>query len=167
MSHSRRDCAHITRRASVIWYDTVMSLLSHLKTVGRVLTHFRFFTIILIVTLLVLLARIPLGTFSQATDLDTLAHFVLPFSGAPLAFALLRRAAFLPVLSAAATVACILLIGTVLEVGWEIVEFAVDLSLGLNWQLSNADTMIDLILAVAGSACGGYLFIKLYQHSTK
>lgn len=146
-----------------IWYDTDMSFSSHIKTIVNVLVRYRFFTIIMAVMLLVLSTRIPLGTFSQASHLDTLAHFVLPFSGAPLMFALLRRAAFLPVLSAGATVISILLIGIALEVGWEIIEFGLDITLNWNWQPSNADTMIDLILAVIGSSGGGYVFIKLYR----
>lgn len=144
-----------------------MSFSSNLKTIVSVLAHYRFFTIIMAIMLLVLSVRIPLGIFSQASHLDTLAHFVLPFSGAPLLFALLRRAAFLPVLSTGATIVCILLLGIALEVGWEIIEFGIDLTLNWNWQPSNADTMIDLILAVIGSVCGGYLFTKLYQSSKK
>ena len=151
----------MTPTHSYIWYDTGMSFLSRLKTIVSVMAHFRFFTIILVVMLVVLLTRIPLGTFSQASHLDTLAHFVLPFSGAPLLFALLRRAVFLPVLSTGATIVCILLLGIALEVGWEVIEFSLDLTLNWNWQPSNADTMVDLILAVIGSSCGGYVFIKL------
>lgn len=150
-----------------ICYDTNMPLRLTLKIIGDVLAQYRLFTAVLVIVLILVLIRIPLGTFNYPSFIDTVAHALLPLSAAPLVFAMLRQSGFLPHLSTRGSIFLILLIGTMLEVIWEMIEFVVDISLGLNWQLSNTDTMIDLILAVAGSLCGGYLLIKLYARSFK
>lgn len=144
-----------------------MPLRSTLRIIRGVLAQYRLFTAVLVIVLILVLIRIPLGTFNYPSFIDTLAHFLLPLSAAPLVFAMLRQSRFLPHLSTRGSIFLILLIGTMLEVIWEMIEFVVDISLGWNWQLSNTDTMIDLTLAVAGSLCGGYLFAKLYARSFK
>jgi hypothetical protein len=134
------------------------------RLLSTLLDH-KFFSLPLMVMLFILLMRIPLGTFSESSWIDTAAHFVLPAVGAPLLYAWLVGGSYLPKLDLKNIVLFCVLLGTSLEVGWEIVEFAVDQTLGWRWQLDNTDTMYDLVSAVVGSTAGAYLFVKLYKRA--
>ena len=122
-----------------------------------------YFSAIFVIMLTVLLARIPLGTFNNASSLDSLGHFILPATGSPLALLLLNAKKILPVFKGGRFVFIAILLGTTLEVMWEIIEFFVDLIFNLNWQPSNRDTMTDILLGLCGSALGATIFITLYR----
>jgi len=136
-----------------------MALSSPLKVV---LEQHRLFTIVLIVMLFLLLIRIPLGTFNYPSFIDTVAHFVLPAVSAPLIAELLIKLRYLPLLGGRSLLLIIVLVALGVEVIWEIFEYFIDVTLQLNWQLSNADTMMDIILSITGGIVGGYIFLKLY-----
>lgn len=137
--------------------------MSLIRSVADILIRYKLFTAIMATTLFLLLIRLPLGTFNYPSYVDTVAHFVLPAVSAPLIVELLVKLRYLPQFTNKSRLLIYLLVATVAEVVWEIVEYCVDLTFKWSWQLSNADTMIDLILAVGGGIVGGYIFIKLYH----
>lgn len=147
-----------------ICYDTGMALSSPLKVVTVVLEQHRLFTIVLIVMLFLLLIRIPLGTFNYPAFIDTIAHFVLPAVSAPLIAELFIKLRYLPLLGGRSLLLIIVLVALGVEVIWEIFEYFIDVMLQLNWQLSNADTMMDIMLSITGGIVGGYIFLKLYRN---
>lgn len=110
----------------------------------------------------ILLLRIPLGTFNDPSMLDTIAHFVLPATAAPLIVAIFQASSLLPYLRPAAFALVSTMVGVASEALWEIVEFAIDSQFNTVWQLSNTDTMTDIILAVIGALTGTLLFQWLY-----
>ncbi len=134
-----------------------------IKDIKTVLYTHKAFAAIVFIIVLVSLIRIPLGTFNQGSTIDTISHFALPAFGAPLLYALLTRLRHLPVLKNPGVLLMIVLIGVSTEVVWEIFEFNVDSLFGLQWQVSNTDTMHDVILAVVGSFIGGYIYLKTYD----
>jgi hypothetical protein len=138
-----------------------------LTTIRQVITLYYPFSITLLVVLFLLLIRIPLGTFNDTSIIDTIGHFTLPATGAPLVYALLVKTSFLPYLKVHAALLIMILLGTTMEAFWEIFEFCIDLIFPWHWQLSNQDTMIDIILAVVGSLIGGLLFYCLYLRRSK
>ena len=116
------------------------------------------------VTLVLLLVRIPLGTFNQQTALDAFAHVVLPATVAPVLYGLLRervsRSAAVPSFT---WLVPIVAGGSAGELLWELFEFAVDRSFGTAWQVSGTDTVIDIASAVIGTLVGGWLFVRLQR----
>lgn len=117
---------------------------------------------IFVLMLLILLIRIPLGTFNQASYLDTIGHFILPAVGAPILFVLLSITEVIHVAYKKQALFLIFLLGIAAEVLWEVFEFTVDNLTNLHWQLSNSDTMVDILLAVTGSLCGAIVYNLFY-----
>lgn len=104
-----------------------------------------------------------MGTFNIPSHLDVIGHFVLVAAGAPLAMAFATAYKLLPRFESTTHYVLVTsLLGISLEVLWEIFEFMIDVSFGLSWQLSNADTMIDLLLGVIGAVAGALVFVRLY-----
>ncbi len=134
--------------------------MQELKTILHI---YKSFAIIVFAILFLSLIRIPLGTFNQGSTIDTVSHFALPAFGAPLLYALLTHLGYLPTLKSPGILLMILLIGVSAEVVWEIFEFHVDWFFSLQWQVSNTDTMYDLILAFVGSITGGLLYLRRYN----
>jgi hypothetical protein len=134
-----------------------------MKQMLAVLSKYKPYTFIFSAMLLVLLLRIPFGAFTHTPHIDSVGHFILPATGAPLLAMALQATKFLPKLRSAALVLVIVSMGVTLEALWEIFEFCIDQLFGLNWQPSNTDTMFDIIFAVAGTISGGLLFIRLYK----
>ncbi len=132
------------------------------KTQRSVLKSYKLFAAITFVMLFLLLIRVPLGTFNNSSAIDTIAHFVLPATAAPLLYALLQRYRILLSPTFVGKFLSIVLIGIAGEALWEIIEFTVDSAFNLGWQLGNADTMRDIILAAVGTPLGAYFFLKLY-----
>ena len=142
---------------------SIMKKSSSFRTLLIVLNRYKAFTAILLVTLFLLLIRIPLGTFNNTSWIDAVGHIVLPGVGTALIYAWLVECTYLPKLSMKKIVLFCLLLGTGLEVGWEIIEFGVDQTFGLSWQLDNTDTMIDLISAVLGSTIAATIFVWIHR----
>lgn len=111
-----------------------------------------------------LLARIPAGTFNDSSLLDTIAHFVLPATGTPLLYIILERLQLFPEMARSSKFFVILALGITSAVLWEIFEFSVDRAFGTDWQLSNTDTMTDLILGLIGTLVGTGIFMKVYRN---
>lgn len=126
--------------------------------------RYRLFTTVIVIALFLLLIRIPLGTFNYPSFIDTIGHFVLPAVSAPLITELLIKLRYLPALNSKGLLLIVVLIATSVEVIWEIFEYCIDVILGWNWQLSNADTMMDIILSITGGIVGGYIFLKIYRN---
>lgn len=133
-----------------------------MQNIRTILQTHKTFAAIVCVTLLLSLIRIPLGTFNEGSVIDTLSHFLLPAFGTPLLFALLTQLNYLPPMKNPGILTLILLMGVMGAVAWEIFEFNVDWFFNLQWQVSNADTMYDLILAVLGSLLGGFIYLRNY-----
>jgi hypothetical protein len=134
-----------------------------MKTIKKVLVTYKFFTYVFLVMTGLLLLRVPLGTFNVDSRLDTIGHFVLPATGAPLLLLMLQEAKFLPGVKTAPFIFMTFLLGVTIEALWEIFEFSVDVFFNQNWQPGAADTMLDIISAVCGSLVGGLLFTKIYR----
>ncbi|MDB5166226.1 MAG: hypothetical protein JWM37_298 [Candidatus Saccharibacteria bacterium] len=128
-------------------------------------TH-KLYATIFIGVVIASLGRIPLGTFNNASPLDTFSHFILPATGAPLVVVYLATRDVVRMHNRLAFVFITVLLGTSVEAIWEIEEFIIDALFTLQWQLGNTDTMIDVILAVAGSAVGAIIFTKIYKEYT-
>ena len=155
------DYAH-TFILRLLCYDEDMKITTALRYLFETLLYYKIFSVPLALLLFILLIRVPLGTFSQASALDPIAHFILPALSGVLLFAVLVRSKFLPPTAQAGSVFMVIILGVFVEVLWEIFEYIVDLTLHLGWQLGNSDTMADLILAVIGSAIGGLVLVKHY-----
>lgn len=112
--------------------------------------------------LLTLLIRIPLGTFNQASYIDTIGHFILPAVGAPILFVFLTITEVIHVAYKNQALFLILLLGIAAEVLWEVFEFTVEGLTGVQWQLSNSDTMVDIILGITGSLTGAIVYNLFY-----
>lgn len=132
----------------------------NMKDVIAVLGQHKLASVAFFGTVLVSWARIPMGTFNEASTIDAVSHVILPASGAPLALALLTAKGAHRHLGIHTAAFSILLLGATGSVLWEIFEFVVDAVFGLNWQVDNLDTMSDLIAGVLGSLVGGWLFIR-------
>ncbi len=124
---------------------------------------YKIYSSVFILLLIVLSARIPLGTFNDVSAIDSVAHFVLPATGTPLLYFILEQSRLLPAMKNRSRLIVMFLLGVTLAVLWEIFELSVDLIFDTNWQRSNADTMSDLILGAFGTLLGSALFIKVYN----
>ena len=99
---------------------------------------------------------------------DKLVHFIEIALATSLALFLLlgyRRLRRLDVPEASLWVGAAL-VGVALGTGWEIVEFIQGFLAAANLQLSNVDTMTDLIADMAGAVCGAVVAVWLYRHTT-
>jgi hypothetical protein len=107
-----------------------------------------------------------LGAYDAIPWFDNVAHFTLPFFLAPTLYIVLARIDLVPDPKDASdlrhyvglfvvTVALGVAIGGV----WEIVEWFSDHTLGSSLQLSNDDTVGDLVADTAGSVCGAALLV--------
>ncbi len=99
---------------------------------------------------------------------DKLVHFVEIALATNLALFLLlgyRRLRRLDVPEALLWVGAAL-VGVALGTGWEIVEFIQGFFAAENLQLSNVDTMTDLIADAAGATGGAGVAVWLYHHTT-
>ncbi len=114
------------------------------------------------IMLAILLARIPLGTFNQPSVVDIFGHFLLPASGAPLLYFLLSKFNIVIATKKRHVFFLIVLLGITSEVLWEICEFIVDAATELQWQVSNLDTMTDIILGVGGALTGAFIYACYY-----
>lgn len=97
------------------------------------------------------------------TYYDEVIHFFMPAFGAPLLFIAIAKASVQRQLSGsiAEIVFATFLFGTAAAVLWEVFEFAIDpFTPHTPWQPSNLDTMVDLIVGMAGSIAGG-VFLAL------
>lgn len=131
--------------------------------IATILVSYKAFSYVFLLMTVLLLSRIPMGTFNTPSHLDTIGHFVLVATGAPLMMALLTAYKTLPALSSTTHYIFVTsLLGISLEVIWEIFEFTIDALFGLSWQLSNTDTMIDILLGVVGAVAGAMVFVRLY-----
>lgn len=129
----------------------------------KIFVEYKWFSIPFMVMVLLLLSRIPLGTFNDPSALDVLGHFVMVATGTPLLMILMIGGRLLPTLkSAAHYIVVTSLLGISLEVIWEIFEFIIDASFQVSWQVSNSDTMADIILGVVGAVVGAAMFVKIY-----
>lgn len=120
---------------------------------------------IFIASVVILLARIPLGTFNDSSILDTIAHFVLPATGTPVLYQALEKSKHLPSATYGSKLFIMVLLGVTLAVVWEIFELSVDMLFGTNWQLNNIDTMTDLMLGLAGSMLGSLIYLHLSERT--
>lgn len=136
-----------------------------MNTIKQVLSDHKVFTFMLLLMLAAVLIRIPLGLYGERSIIYPISHFVFPAVGTPLLYILMVRRAWIPNFRSKLALFFIVMLGTMIEVLWEIFEFLVDTFLGKTWQPSNADTMMDIILGVVGSLLGGLLFAKLYDLS--
>lgn len=112
---------------------------------------------------MILLARIPLGTFNDSSVLDVIAHFVLPATGTPLLYLVLEQIKLMPAMARTGELLVTIMLGVSLAVLWEIFEFTVDRTFGTDWQLNNMDTMTDLILGLLGTIFGTVVFMRIYK----
>lgn len=104
-----------------------------------------------------------MGTFNDPSLLDVLGHFVLVATGAPLLMVFVTGYGILPKFeSEVHYIVATSLLGISLEVLWEVFEFMIDMFFNLSWQVSNFDTMVDIILGIVGAAAGAMLLVKLY-----
>lgn len=108
--------------------------------------------------LLAYAARALAGTFHESSALDPLSHVLMPAAGAPVLFALLVRSGVLIAPKRHGMLLAIVMLGVAAEASWEILEYGADLMFSLQWQATNDDTMLDIILAVPGSLLGGLVF---------
>jgi len=107
-----------------------------------------------------------LGLYDSIAWFDNVVHFSLPFFGGPTLYIVLARLDVVPDpkdetttrhLVGIAIVAFAL--GVALGGLWEIVEWSSDNALGSQLQLSNDDTVGDLIADSLGSLCGAALLV--------
>jgi hypothetical protein len=134
-----------------------------MKQLSTVLASYKLYALVFATMIAVLLIRIPFGTFNTSPTIDSIGHFVLPATAAPLLAMVLQATKFAPKLRTSALLLAIILLGVTSEALWEIFEFCIDQLLGFSWQPNNTDTMLDIILAVAGTIVGGLLFIRIYK----
>jgi len=107
-----------------------------------------------------------LGLYDSLAWFDNVAHFTLPFFLAPALYIALARADVVPDPKDASHgrhYAGVFVVAFSLGVAigglWEIWEYVSDQALGSSLQLSNADTVGDLVADTAGSACGALLLV--------
>lgn len=134
-----------------------------LVTVINILADHRYFLAVFCLMTILLLVRIPMGTFNESSYLDTIGHFLLPASGAPLVYAVMSRTGAAAFIRSRKAILAIILTGTILELAWELLEFGIDHQFGLNWQPSTIDTLVDIGLAIIGSAAGGWAYVRHHR----
>jgi len=107
-----------------------------------------------------------LGLYDSITWFDNVAHFSLPFFGGPTLYIVLARLDVVPDPKDETTtqhhvgIAIVAFaLGVALGGLWEIVEWSSDNVLGSQLQLSNDDTVGDLIADSLGSLCGAALLV--------
>jgi hypothetical protein len=107
-----------------------------------------------------------LHLYDSISWFDNVVHFSLPFFGGPTLYIVLARLDVVPDPKDATTRHHYIGIGIVafalgIALGglWEIVEWASDNTLGSSLQLSNDDTIGDLIADSLGSLCGAALLV--------
>jgi len=107
-----------------------------------------------------------LGLYDSLPWFDNVVHFSLPFFLAPTLYVALARADVVPDPKDATGghhYAGIFVVAFSLGVAvgglWEIWEYVSDHTVGSSLQLSNADTVGDLVADTAGSACGALLLL--------
>lgn len=128
------------------------------------LREYKWFSAVFIVMIVLLLSRIPMGTFNNPSTLDIFGHFVLVATGAPLLIMPFMHYKLIPhAISPFHFMLLTTLLGITLAVVWEIIEFVIDMLFGLSWQLSNSDTMTDIILGVFGAVFGAIIFVKMHD----
>lgn len=134
-----------------------------MNQIKKIIFTYRLYSGALAVMLFLLLLRIPFGTFNEYSFVDTIAHFILPAAGAPLLAVFVERTGLLRTTGRGAFIFLSSLLGIVAEVLWEVFEYWVDTLFQLDWQPSNPDTMVDIMLAIAGAILGSLLFKALYR----
>ena len=118
---------------------------------GRRLLRPSFHLYLLVFTLAIFFAQIPLGVFAAQSPLDTTAHVLLPAA----ATSLLHDLIFRRVVHGPVEYFCTMVFfGMGAEVLWEVAEFGGDAAFGLSWQVDNADTMNDIMCGIVGATLG-------------
>jgi uncharacterized membrane protein YjdF len=107
-----------------------------------------------------------LGAYDALPWFDNVAHFTLPFFLAPTVYIALARADVVPDPKDDATrhhlvgmFVVTLALGVAIGGIWEIWEWVSDHAFGSSLQLSNDDTVGDLVADTAGSAAGALLLV--------
>src|ERR687886_1153532 len=106
------------------------------KQGGRGWLRPSFHLYLLVVTLLVFFAQVPMGVFAAQSPLDNVAHVLLPAAGASVLYDLLYPRV---VHSAVQYFSTMWLLGVCAEMLWECVEFALDARFHWGLQVDNAD----------------------------
>jgi hypothetical protein len=107
-----------------------------------------------------------LGLYDEISWYDNLVHFCVPLLSAQVAYIALARVEVLPDLRDrigthrdAGIFVVTFALGVAIGGLWEILEWSSDSIFGSNLQLSNGDTVGDLIADSSGSAVGAALFV--------
>jgi YVTN family beta-propeller protein len=132
---------------------------------GRGILRPSFHLYLLVSTLTIFFAQIPLGVFAAQSPLDSTAHVLLPAA----ATSLLYDALYFQVMHSPVQYFCTMaLLGVSSEMIWEVLEFGGDAAFGLTWQVDNADTMQDILYGIAGAVLGAgiRLWIWLWTRRT-
>lgn len=134
--------------------------------VARLLDLPRLYDLGTLVALMLVAWGTAFNLYGRVHDYDKIVHFGAPLVYAPIVYILLIRAGLLVPLHdtrrahhGAAIVLVTLALGTLISVGYEIVEFTADHAFGAHLQKGNTDTMTDLIAGVLGSLAGGLLLV--------
>ena len=127
---------------------------------GRRFLRPSFHLYLLVSTLVIFFAQIPLGVFAAQSPLDTTAHVLLPAAASSLLHDLIfRRVVHVPV----EYFCTMVFFGMGAEAVWEVAEFAGDAAFGLSWQVDNADTMNDIMCGIAGAILGAAIRLYLWK----
>jgi len=127
---------------------------------GRRFLRPSFHLYLLVFTLVIFFAQIPLGVFAAQSPLDTTAHVLLPAA----ATSLLHDVIFRRVVHGPVEYFCTMVFfGMGAEAVWEVAECAGDAAFGLRWQVDNADTMNDIMCGIAGALIGAAIRLYLWM----
>ena len=127
---------------------------------GRRFLRPSFHLYLLVSTLVIFFAQIPLGVFAAQSPLDTTAHVLLPAAATSLLHDLIyRRVVHGPV----EYFCTMVFFGMGAETVWEVPSSRGDAAFGLSWQVDNADTMNDIMCGIAGAILGAAIRLYLWK----
>lgn len=108
--------------------------------------------------------QIPMGVFGAQAPLDDLAHFVYPFA---LGSIICREVFYDKPMDSHQTFLLVVIAGVFVEAVWECFEFYLDFVWGLNWQIDNRDTVLDILMGLLGAISGGLYHVLLDRLAAK